>query len=63
MSNNYRKARTDAGIRPEKAAAECNVSITTLFNWERGDTQPNAENIRAMAVLYHVSADKLLGIG
>jgi len=56
----YRKAREKAGIKAERAAAELGVSITTLFNWERGDTAPNAQNIYDMARLYNVSADYLL---
>ena len=63
MSNqNYRKARKDASIRVETAASNLGVSITTLLNWERGDTKPNAENIRAMAKLYKVTSDYLLGM-
>jgi transcriptional regulator with XRE-family HTH domain len=63
MSNqNYRKARKDASIRVETAASNLGVSITTLLNWERGDTKPNAENIRAMAELYKVTSDYLLGL-
>ena len=58
----YRKARQDAGIRPETAASELGVSITTLLNWERGDTTPNADNLRNMATLYKVSSDYLLGL-
>ena len=59
---NYRKARKEAGVKPERAAAELGVSITTLLNWERGDTSPNANNIRDMAVLYGVSANYLIGM-
>ena len=62
MQQNYRKARKDAGIKPERAAVELGVSITTLLNWERGDTSPNANNIRDMAVLYGVSANYLIGM-
>ena len=42
---NYRKAREEAGVRPERAAAELGVSITTLFNWERGETSPDADKL------------------
>ncbi len=59
-NQNYRKARERAGIKAEKAASELNVSITTLFNWERGDTKPNADNLRDMARLYRVTIDYLL---
>lgn len=60
--SNYRKARVDAGIRAEHAAAEMGVSVTTLFSWERGDTNPGADKVAIMARLYKVSADYLLGI-
>lgn len=59
----YRKAREAAGIRPERAATELGVSISTLFNWERGDTSPDADKLRCMAKLYKVSADELLCMG
>lgn len=58
----YRQARNDAGIKPERAAVQLGVSLHTLYNWERGDTKPDANNIRDMARLYGVSADYLLGI-
>lgn len=59
---NYRKAREKAGIKAERAAAELGVSITTLFNWERGDTNPDADKVKAMAELYSVSSDHLLAM-
>ncbi|WP_405736161.1 helix-turn-helix domain-containing protein [Bifidobacterium sp.] len=59
---NYRKAREQAGIKAERAAAELGVSITTLFNWERGDTNPDADKVKAMARLYRVSPDYLLAM-
>lgn len=59
---NYRKAREQAGIKAERAAAELGVSITTLFNWERGDTNPDADKVKAMAELYQVSSDHLLAM-
>lgn len=57
---NYRKARRDAGIKAEVAAAKLNVSLSTLFNWERGDTNPDANKVKEMAEMYGVSADYLL---
>lgn len=63
QDQNYRRARERAGVKPERAAAELGVSITTLFNWERGDTSPNARNIKDMAKLYGVSADYLINLG
>jgi transcriptional regulator with XRE-family HTH domain len=59
---NYRKARSDAGLKPEQAAAKLGVSVSTLFNWERGDTNPDANMVKKMAKLYKVSPDYLLGL-
>lgn len=61
-NQNYRKARTDAGVKPEQAATALGVSISTLFNWERGTTNPDANKVKAMAELYGVSPDYLLGM-
>lgn len=62
MKQNFRKAREAACIKAERAAVELDVSITTLFNWERGDTAPDAYKLRDMAQLYGVSTDYLLGL-
>lgn len=59
---NYRKAREDAGVRPERAAAELGISITTLFSWERGETSPNADKLVDMARLYDKKVDYLLAL-
>lgn len=59
---NYRKAREEAGIRPERAAAELGVSITTLFSWERGETSPNADKLVSMSGLYDKRIDYLLAL-
>lgn len=63
MANqNYRRAREEAGIKAERAAAELGVSITTLFNWERGDTSPDADKLVLMARLYGRKVDYLLAL-
>lgn len=59
---NYRKAREDAGIRAERAAAELGVSITTLYAWERGETSPDADKLVNMANLYGAKVDYLLAL-
>lgn len=58
----YREARHAASIRAEAAASAMGVSVTTLLNWERGATKPNADNIRDMARLYKVSSDYLIDL-
>ena len=59
---NYRKAREEAGVRAERAAAELGVSITTLYAWERGETSPDADKLVAMANLYGKKVDYLLAL-
>ena len=59
---NYRKAREDAGIRPERAATELGISITTLFSWERGETSPTANKLVDMSNLYGKKIDYLLAL-
>ena len=59
---NYRKAREEAGIKAERAAAELNVSITTLFSWERGNTSPSADKLLEMSKLYGTKIDYLLSM-
>lgn len=60
QEQNFREARKAAGIRAEQAAADLGVSITTLLNWERGETKPTADKLAAMAKLYHTTADYLI---
>ena len=59
---NYRNARKKAGIKAEQAAVTLGVSITTIMNWERGYTNPDANKVKAMAELYGVSPDYLLAM-
>ena len=61
-ANNYRKAREEAGIRAERAAAELDVSITTLYSWEKGLTSPDADKLIEMTKLYGKNADYLLAL-
>ncbi|WP_028263906.1 helix-turn-helix domain-containing protein [Atopobium fossor] len=59
-TNNYRKFRKQAELRPEVAASEIGVSLQTLYKWENGETAPSAEKLRKMAVIYNCSSDELI---
>lgn len=59
---NYREARKRAGIKAEQAASTLGVSITTIFSWERGDTNPSADRLVELAKLYGVTTDYLLAL-
>lgn len=49
------------GMSREDLARRMNVSAMTIRNWERGETEPNASQIKALADLFCVSTDYLLG--
>lgn len=53
----YRKR---AGLSQEELAFRAGVSRQTVSKWEMNATQPSAENIKALSVIFQVSADRLL---
>ena len=60
--------RTIAGLRADEKltqkdlAKELGVSIQTIKNWERNQSNLKGEVIRTLAFRFNVSADELLGI-
>lgn len=62
LNHRYKEARVKAGIRAEQAAAQLGISLTTLYNWERGDTFPDANKVVEMVKLYGTTSDFLLGM-
>lgn len=53
--------RVAAGMSREALARQMNVSTMTIRNWESGATEPSASQIKALADIFDVSADYLLG--
>ena len=45
----------------KELAKKLNVHITTIKNWEGDNCYPDAKNICALADLFHVTTDFLLG--
>lgn len=58
----YREMREKAGMTAQEAATAFGVSITTLLNWEKFETSPNALNLADMATAYGCTVDELLGL-
>lgn len=54
--------RSRANMSRELVARELNVSTTTVRSWELGLSDPSASQVKALAALFKVSADRLLGI-
>ena len=58
----FREAREAAHISQKSAAITLNVSAPSMSAWENGKNGPSLENLVAMAKLYNVTTDYLLGL-
>ena len=61
MENRYRKVRLSQNRPLGETAKLLGVSQPTLSSWEAGRKSPSFDNLIAMAELYKVSVDYLLG--
>ncbi len=61
MPLRLRECRQLAHMSQEKAAEVLGVSGRTISNYERGKRYPDSRVLNAMADLYGVSADQLMG--
>ena len=52
--------RNRVGWSQSQLAKELHVSLKTVTNWERGDSDPSAKNIISLCEIFSVSADFLL---
>lgn len=61
MNRRFKEARLLKGFKLLDCAEKLGVGQPTLSAWERGSKNPTLENLEAMADLYDVSVDYLLG--
>lgn len=61
MERRFKEARLLKGFKLIDCAEKLGVGKPTLSAWERGAKNPTLENLEAMADLYEVSVDYLLG--
>ena len=61
MARKFREARQIKKLKVIEAAALLGVSQPTLSAWEGGRKSPTIDNLLAMAELYGVTTDYLLG--
>lgn len=61
MNRRFKEARLLKGFTIMDCAEKLGVGKPTLSAWERGAKNPTLENLEAMADLYDVSVDYLLG--
>lgn len=59
--NRFRECREASGLTQKYVALTLGVKGPSVSNWESGKTTPTTENIAALAKLYNVSVDYLLG--
>lgn len=53
--------RKQNAMTQRELAIKLNVHLTTIKNWESSSCYPDAKNICALADLYHVTTDYILG--
>lgn len=51
----YRAARVNAGLTMVEAKEKLGIGLTMLCEYEKGTSQPKAEIVRRMAILYGCS--------
>ena len=56
-----RELRLKRGMTQKYVALTLGVKGPSVSNWESGKTTPTTENVAALAKLYNVSVDYLLG--
>lgn len=59
--NRLKQCRLNTGFSQQYVALTLGVKAPSVSNWESGKTKPTTENIAALARLYGVSVDYLLG--
>ncbi len=60
IGRRIREHREAAGMSQEELACACLVSRPTISSWERGRTQPSAEDLAYLSTAFDVPADTLL---
>lgn len=62
IGKKLRELRKERGWTQEELGERLHIHRSTVSYWETGFTDPPLEMVRALALLYGVSADYLLGL-
>ena len=61
LSENLQRLRKEKGLSQEDVAQKLFVSRQSVSKWENGAAEPGVENLKALANLYGVTLDQLMG--
>ena len=61
LSDNIRNLRKENRLSQDELAEKLGVSRQSISLWETGQTQPTVDNIIALAKIFNVSTDAILG--
>lgn len=61
LANRLIEFRKKAGLSQEELADKLNISRQAVSKWERGESSPDTDNLIALAKIYNVSLDELVG--
>lgn len=61
LGQNLRAARLSRGLTQGQLAVRLGVTRQAISKWERGQSQPDLDNLRQLAEVYGCTVDELLG--
>lgn len=60
--NRLKELRLREKLTLKQVAEMLGVSQFSIIRWEKGETSPNAEKLKKLADLLHVTPNELLGV-
>lgn len=61
LGENLQQLRKNAGLSQEEVAQKLFLTRQSISKWENGGAEPGVENLKALANLYGVTVDELIG--
>lgn len=58
----FKELRKNCGLTQKQVAAQLNISQSNVSDWENDISRPEYENLIALAKIYEVSVEDLLGL-
>lgn len=60
---NFARARENAGLTIAEAAKKLDITPAAIYQWEKGQTFPEARRLSEIAAVYGCTVDELLKEG